>query len=416
VPRHRRRRQPHQHRGRGRGQLPGREGQDEHDAELGIRGAIHDILITLDDQIHLIRPLKKYDNLFIYLAVDKVKGNLGMARHRLQKIETDREPPPPVPGSPLWFVREPLDPASLVALIRERLAAPPLGSAVAIAELAQILVMERRSCTLRVHLKGASGELLFNGGVLVDAAVGGLVGDAAARVLLSWRRAMLRVEPPGRARKPTVLSELAALMPGLTVLSADTVAVALAGDRVTSVTAHVSAALTEHTTPTAAADPPSAAPERRTTLRIVPPQPEPPPVHVPAWERPAAQAPIAALLTDALKIDGAIGAALAIWELDHCLGARSTAPALVMDRLRTTLSGNCRVMRAMMSTLHRLGQSPKISDVLITLDDQIHVLSPVLRHDGLFLDLVLDRARGTLALARLQVRGLLERFSLVDEP
>lgn len=331
-------------------------------------------------------------------------------------VVTDREPPPPVPGSPLWFVREPLDPASLVALIRERLAAPPLGSAVAIAELAQILAMERRSCTLRVHLKGVSGELLFNGGVLVDAAVGGLAGDAAARVLLSWRRAMLRVEPPGRARKPTVLSELAALMPGLTVLSADTGAVALAGDRVTSVTAHVSAALTEHTTPTAAADPPSAAPERRTALRIVPPQPEPPPVHVPAWERPAAQAPIAALLTDALKIDGAIGAALAIWELDHCLGARSTAPALVMDRLRTTLSGNCRVMRAMMSTLHRLGQSPKISDVLITLDDQIHVLSPVLRHDGLFLDLVLDRARGTLALARLQVRGLLERFSLVDEP
>lgn len=331
-------------------------------------------------------------------------------------VVTDREPPPPVPGSPLWFVREPLDPASLVALIRERLAAPPLGSAVAIAELAQILAMERRSCTLRVHLKGVSGELLFNGGVLVDAAVGGLAGDAAARVLLSWRRAMLRVEPPGRARKPTVLSELAALMPGLTVLSADTGAVALAGDRVTSMTAHVSAALTEHTTPTAAADPPSAAPERRTALRIVPPQPEPPPVHVPAWERPAAQAPIAALLTDALKIDGAIGAALAIWELDHCLGARSAGPALAMDGLRTTLSGNCRVMRAMMSTLHRLGQSPKISDVLITLDDQIHVLSPVLRHDGLFLDLVLDRARGTLALARLQVRGLLERFSLVDEP
>ena len=57
--------------------------------ELGIRGAIHDILITLDDQVHLIRPLKKYDNLFLYVAVDKTKGNLGMARHRLQKIEAD---------------------------------------------------------------------------------------------------------------------------------------------------------------------------------------------------------------------------------------------------------------------------------------------------------------------------------------
>lgn len=58
-------------------------------AELGIKGAIHDILITLDDQIHLIRPLKRGESLFIYLAIDKVKGNLGMARHRLQKLEAE---------------------------------------------------------------------------------------------------------------------------------------------------------------------------------------------------------------------------------------------------------------------------------------------------------------------------------------
>lgn len=57
--------------------------------ELGIKGAIQDILITLDDQIHLIRPLKRGENLFLYLAIDKVKGNLGMARHRLQKLESE---------------------------------------------------------------------------------------------------------------------------------------------------------------------------------------------------------------------------------------------------------------------------------------------------------------------------------------
>jgi hypothetical protein len=58
-------------------------------SELGIKGAIQDILITLDDQIHLIRPLKRGENLFLYLAIDKVKGNLGMARHRLQKLEAE---------------------------------------------------------------------------------------------------------------------------------------------------------------------------------------------------------------------------------------------------------------------------------------------------------------------------------------
>jgi hypothetical protein len=57
--------------------------------ELGIKGAIHDILITLDDQIHLIRPLRRGDTLFLYVAIDKVKGNLGLARHRLQKLEAE---------------------------------------------------------------------------------------------------------------------------------------------------------------------------------------------------------------------------------------------------------------------------------------------------------------------------------------
>lgn len=57
--------------------------------ELGIRGGIQDILITLDDQVHLVRPLRSSENLFLYLAIDKAKGNLALARHRLQKIETE---------------------------------------------------------------------------------------------------------------------------------------------------------------------------------------------------------------------------------------------------------------------------------------------------------------------------------------
>ena len=58
-------------------------------SELGIKGAIQDILITLDDQIHLIRPLRRSENLFLYVAIDKAKGNLGLARHRVQKIESE---------------------------------------------------------------------------------------------------------------------------------------------------------------------------------------------------------------------------------------------------------------------------------------------------------------------------------------
>ena len=60
-------------------------------AGLGIKGAIEDILITLEDQYHLIRPLKKTPSAFIYVAMDKARSNLGLARMKLQQIEASIE-------------------------------------------------------------------------------------------------------------------------------------------------------------------------------------------------------------------------------------------------------------------------------------------------------------------------------------
>lgn len=59
--------------------------------DLGIKGNIEDILITLTDQYHLLRLFKKDPHLFLYVAIDKQKGNLGLARHRLNAIETSLE-------------------------------------------------------------------------------------------------------------------------------------------------------------------------------------------------------------------------------------------------------------------------------------------------------------------------------------
>lgn len=47
--------------------------------QLKIEGGIDDILITLTGQMHLIRPIG--ETLFLYLAIDRERGNLGMARH-----------------------------------------------------------------------------------------------------------------------------------------------------------------------------------------------------------------------------------------------------------------------------------------------------------------------------------------------
>ena len=56
---------------------------------LQIEDVIEDILISLGKQYHIIRPLRANDALFVYLVLDKDKGNLAMARHKLSSIEGD---------------------------------------------------------------------------------------------------------------------------------------------------------------------------------------------------------------------------------------------------------------------------------------------------------------------------------------
>ncbi|HKU41918.1 MAG TPA: hypothetical protein VJR89_27360 [Polyangiales bacterium] len=53
---------------------------------LNLADGIEDILITLGKQYQLIRPLPQHGALFIYLVLDKSKGNLAMARHQLAAI------------------------------------------------------------------------------------------------------------------------------------------------------------------------------------------------------------------------------------------------------------------------------------------------------------------------------------------
>lgn len=58
---------------------------------LGLDDRIEDILITLGKQYHLIRPLESHPAMFLYLAIHRQEGNLGMARHQLRALDANLE-------------------------------------------------------------------------------------------------------------------------------------------------------------------------------------------------------------------------------------------------------------------------------------------------------------------------------------
>lgn len=56
-------------------------------ANLGVRDALEDVLISLGNQYHLLRPLESNPELFLYVVLDRSKANLALARHELKAFE-----------------------------------------------------------------------------------------------------------------------------------------------------------------------------------------------------------------------------------------------------------------------------------------------------------------------------------------
>ena len=56
---------------------------------LAPKEKIEDILITLGENYHVIRPLAEKVGLFIYVVLDRSRANLAMARFRTTEIEAE---------------------------------------------------------------------------------------------------------------------------------------------------------------------------------------------------------------------------------------------------------------------------------------------------------------------------------------
>lgn len=111
-------------------------------------------------------------------------------------------------------------------------------------------------------------------------------------------------------------------------------------------------------------------------------------------------------LKEAMSVEGALGVALVDWESGLTLGALGGGKYLDLE---VAAAGNTEVIRAKMRTMQSLRLNDQIEDILITLSKQYHVIRLMKSGDsgqGLFLYLVLDRAKSNLALARHALRKI----------
>ncbi|MEO7323693.1 MAG: hypothetical protein ABIW82_02585 [Dokdonella sp.] len=100
-------------------------------------------------------------------------------------------------------------------------------------------------------------------------------------------------------------------------------------------------------------------------------------------------------LSTLMQADGALCAAIVDANSGMTLGKIGSGIDLDL-----AAAGNTEVVRAKLKTMKNLGLNDHIEDILITLGKQYHVIRLVAAKPGLFIYLVLDKAKSNLALAR----------------
>jgi hypothetical protein len=106
-------------------------------------------------------------------------------------------------------------------------------------------------------------------------------------------------------------------------------------------------------------------------------------------------------IAELLKIDGGIACAVVDANSGMVLGKDGTGV-----NLDIAAAGNTEVVRAKLKTMKSLGIKDKIEDILITLNTQYHIIRPIVDKPGLFIYLVLDKAKANLAMARYKVNEI----------
>ena len=116
---------------------------------------------------------------------------------------------------------------------------------------------------------------------------------------------------------------------------------------------------------------------------------------------------LAQSLQELLQIDGALAVAVVDSNSGMVLG--KAGGGIDLD---VAAAGNTEVVRAKMKTMKSLGLKDAIEDILITLTKQYHIIRPMAERPGVFIYLVLDKAKSSLALARLKTAEIESSLTL----
>jgi len=120
-------------------------------------------------------------------------------------------------------------------------------------------------------------------------------------------------------------------------------------------------------------------------------EPAPEPIVLAAEDRQSLQS----VLEELLVFDGSIGVALVDGQSGMVLGEAGSASSLGLSA-----AGASVILRSRLETNKVLGRSEQIADVLITLSSQVQIIHPLAENANLFLFLIGDKAKSSLAMAR----------------
>jgi hypothetical protein len=112
-------------------------------------------------------------------------------------------------------------------------------------------------------------------------------------------------------------------------------------------------------------------------------------------------ADIKSTLAEIMTIDGAVCASLVDASSGMVLGEAGSGVDMEL-----AAAGNSEVVKSKLKTMKSLGLNETIEDILITLGTQYHIIRPIESQAGLFLYIVLDKAKSNLALARRKAQNV----------